>query len=155
MVNPPVLALPNFSEPFLIETDASRVRMGAVLMQNGHPIAYISKAFSKRNGLLSAYERELLAVVFAVRKWQYYLTLQQFIIRTDQHSLKYILDHRLATPFQQKWLSKLAGFDFLIEYKKGPENTVADALSRVSQSQLLALSVSSVHTELWEQLKQH
>lgn len=155
MINPPILALPNFNEPFLIETDASGVGMGAVLMQRGHPIAYISKAFSKKNAMLSAYERELLAVVFAIRKWQHYLMLRQFAIRTDQHSLKYILDHKLATPFQQKWLSRLAGFDFVIEYKKGPENKAADALSRIPQSQLFALSVSSIQTDLWEQLKQH
>lgn len=99
MVNPPVLALPNFNKPFLIETDASNVGMGAVLMQDGHPIAFSSKAFSKKNAMLSAYERELLAVVFAVQKWQHYLTVHPFTIRTDQHSLKYILDHKLSTPF--------------------------------------------------------
>lgn len=73
MVEPPVLALPDFTKPFLIETDPSGLGMGVVLMQNGHPIAFISKAFSKKNVMLSTYERELLAVVFAVQKWQHYL----------------------------------------------------------------------------------
>lgn len=104
------LALPDFSKPFLIETDASGHGMGAVLMQNGHPIAFISQAFSKKNALLSTYERELLAIFLAIKKWQHYLTVNPFTIRTDQHSLKYILEHKLATPFQQKWLSKIAGF---------------------------------------------
>lgn len=155
MIKPPVLALPNFNKPFLIETDASGEGMGAVLMQEGHPIAFISKAFSSKNSLLSAYERELLAVVFAVQKWQHYLTVHQFIIKTDQHSLKYILDHKLVTSFQQKWLSKLAGFDFVVEYKRGPENKVADALSRVPRSQLLSLTASSVQSDLLRRLHNH
>lgn len=58
MTTPPVLALPNFSLPFIIETDASRVGIGVVLMQQGHPIAFLSKALSPRNLLLSTYERE-------------------------------------------------------------------------------------------------
>lgn len=84
MTNPPVLALLDFSKPFCIETDASGMSMGAVLMQNLHPIAYISKAFSNRNAMMSAYERELLAIVFAIKKWQHYLSIQPFVIRTDQ-----------------------------------------------------------------------
>ena len=53
-----------------------------------------------------------------------------FIIKTDQQSLKYLLHQRIGTPLQQKWLSKLMGYAFVVEYKKGSENVVADALSR-------------------------
>lgn len=155
MTNPPVLALPNFHQPFCVETDASGTSMGAVLMQNSHPIAYISKSFSDRNALRSAYERELLAIVFAIKKWQHYLSVQSFVIRTDQKSLKYLLDHKLSTPFQQKWLSKLAGFDFSIEYKAGKENRAADALSRIPGSQLWAMTLSSIHSTLLEDLQKH
>lgn len=80
--------------------------------------------------------------------------LQPFTIRTDQQSIKYILDHKLVTPFQQKWLSKLAGFDFTVEYKKGSENKVADALSRIPCAQLLALTTSSVQSDLMDKIKQ-
>ncbi|WOG95777.1 hypothetical protein DCAR_0415105 [Daucus carota subsp. sativus] len=141
MTSPPVLALPDFNQPFLIETDASGQGMGAVLMQSGHPIAFASKAFSERTMQLSAYERELLAIVMAVRKWQHYLMVQPFVIRTDQQSLKFILEQKLATPFQQKWLSKLAGFDYSIEYKCGADNKVADALSRINHSELQSLII--------------
>ena len=64
----PVLRLPNFDIPFVVETDVSGRGMGAVLLQEGHPIAFISKAFSLKNMGLSVYEKELMALVFAVTK---------------------------------------------------------------------------------------
>lgn len=155
MTNPPVLALPNFNKPFVIETDASGIGMGAVLMQEGHPIAFASKSFSPKSALLSAYERELLAIVFAVTKWQHYLLSLPFIIRTDQQSLKHLLEHKLSTPFQQKWLSKLAGFDYTVEYKCGRENKVADALSRLSSLQIFTMAISSIHSQLMDDIKLH
>ena len=67
----PVLALPNFSEPFVIETDASRTAMGAVSMQKDHPIAFFNKVFGPRLTHASTYIRELHAIVTAVRKWRH------------------------------------------------------------------------------------
>nr|GEU99885.1 hypothetical protein [Tanacetum cinerariifolium] len=70
MVNAHVLKLPNFNEPFLIETDASGEGIGAVLQQSGHPIAYYSKTLDPRHHSLSTYEKELLAVIQALHKWR-------------------------------------------------------------------------------------
>ena len=70
MVSTPVLALPNFSKSFVVETDASGGGIGAVLMQDAHPIAYLSKALSPKHQQLSTYEKEFLAVVMAVEKWR-------------------------------------------------------------------------------------
>uniref|UniRef100_A0A803L0A2 Reverse transcriptase/retrotransposon-derived protein RNase H-like domain-containing protein n=1 Tax=Chenopodium quinoa TaxID=63459 RepID=A0A803L0A2_CHEQI len=81
MTSPPVLALPDFQVPFTIETNASG-GLDAVLMQKGHPIAFMCKALSERNLHLSAYERELLDIVYAVKKWQHYLMLLPFVIRS-------------------------------------------------------------------------
>lgn len=78
-----VLAVPNFNEPFVIETDASDFGIGAVLMQNEQPIAYLSKALGPMNDTLSTYEKEMLAIVTAINKWTHYLNLDHFIIRTD------------------------------------------------------------------------
>ena len=67
-----------------------------------------------------------------------------FIIKTDQKSLKPLLERKLTTPFQQPWLSKFVGFDYIIQYKSGSENVVADALSRVSSATLLLMAISHV-----------
>nr|KYP57679.1 Retrovirus-related Pol polyprotein from transposon 17.6 [Cajanus cajan] len=87
-----VLALPDFSKTFVFEVDASGSGIGAVLMQANHPIAYISRPLNKQQQALSTYEKDLIAVVFAVQKWRHYLLNRHFIIRTDHRSLKYILD---------------------------------------------------------------
>ena len=79
----PVLALPNFNKPFIVETDASQSGIGVVLMHENRPIAYISKTLPPTKHALSTYEKELWALVYAVHKWRPYLLGHQFIIRTD------------------------------------------------------------------------
>ena len=125
------LALPNYSKEFMVEVDASGFGIGAVLMQDSHPIAYISRTLNKQQQSLSTYEKELLVVVFAVHKQKHCLLPNHFVIKTDHSSLKYILEQKLSMVFPQKWLVKLMEFDFSIQYRQGKENVVVDVLSRV------------------------
>lgn len=143
MCSTPVLAMPDFSKPFTIESDACGNGLGAVLLQDDHPIAFTSKALSGKNLALSTYEKEMMAILHAVQKWRPYLLGSHFCIRTDHQSLKYFLEQRVSSPTQQKWVSKLMGYDYEITYKKGKENIVADALSRTfdNQASLSAISM--------------
>jgi hypothetical protein len=79
---------------------------------------------------LVAYERELIALAQAVKHWRAYLWGRSFVVKTDHYSLKFPLDQRLSMIPQHRWISKLMGFDFTVDYKPEKTNIVADALSR-------------------------
>ena len=134
MSSPPVLALPDFSQPFVLEADASGNGIGAVLMQQGKSISFMSKTLGPRAAALSTYEKEAMAILEALKKWKHYFASTSLIIKTDQQSLRYIHDQRLVEGIQHKLLVKLLGYNYKVEYKKGKENKVADALSRVQHT---------------------
>ncbi|KAJ7942659.1 Ty3/gypsy retrotransposon protein [Quillaja saponaria] len=159
MTQAPVLALPNYQQPFVVEIDASGNGIGAVLLQQGHPLAFLSKAFGPKHLALSTYEKELIAVVYAVLKWRQYLLGRHFIIQTDHQSLKYMLEQKECNPILQKWLPKLMGMDYEIHYKKGKENIVADALSRVEHSKevqeteaAVCVAISTVNSDILQRV---
>jgi hypothetical protein len=131
-----------------VETDASGKGIGAVLMQEGRPVAYMTQTLSDKAQQKSVYERELMAMVIAIQKWRPYLLGRHFIVHTDQKSLKFITEQRIMGEEQQKWIAKLIGFDFDVKYKPGKENSVADALSR----QIQYASITTVQCEVWEGL---
>ena len=141
----PVLALPDFSVPFAIETDACANGVGAVLVQQGHPLAFISKALGPRTMGLSTYEKEYLAILVAVEQWRHYLQYGEFLIFTDQRSLIHLNKQCLHTPWQQKVFTKLLGLQYRIVYKPGSTNRAADALShRTTTPQLMAISTCTL-----------
>jgi hypothetical protein len=95
MTTAPILAMPNFKLPFTLEADASGYGIGAVLMQNGRPISFISKSLGPKAVALSTYDKEALAILEALKKWKHYFAASAIIIKTDQQSLKYIQDQKL------------------------------------------------------------
>jgi hypothetical protein len=138
----PILALPNFDQPFVVECDASTHGFGAVLLEGQHPVAFFSQPIAPCYRSLAAYERELIGLVLAVRHQRLYLWGRHFLVCTDHFSLKFLLDQHLVTIPQHHWVGKLLGFDFSVEYKAGRTNTVADALSRCDTDEPTLLAIS-------------
>jgi hypothetical protein len=126
----PLLALPDFSKTFEIECDASGIGIGAVLMQEKRPIAYFSE---KLNGAVlnyPTYDKELYALVRALETWQHYLWPKEFVIHTDHESLKHLKGQGKLNRRHAQWMEFIETFPYVIKYKQGKENIVADALSR-------------------------
>jgi hypothetical protein len=144
MCTTPVLALPDFTKTFVLECDALGKGIGVVLMQEGRPLAFTSKKLSERNLGKSIYEKEMLAILHVVDLWHPYLLGKRFQIKTDHQSLKYFLEQCISSPEQQKWVTKLFGYDYEIIYKKGKDNVVADALSQKYEDEGSLFSLSFI-----------
>lgn len=84
-------------------------------MQESMPITFMSQTLLDRAQAKSVYERELMAVVIAVQKWRLYLLGRHFKVHTDQKSLRFLTEQRVMGEGQQKWISKLLGYDFEIK----------------------------------------
>ena len=130
LINAPLLCLPNFDKVFEIECDASGIGIGAVLMQDSKPIAYFSEKLSGAALNYPTYDKELYALVRTLQTWQHYLWPKEFIIHSDHESLKYLKSQGKLNKRHAKWLEFIETFPYMIKYKSGKENIVADALSR-------------------------
>lgn len=91
----PILALP---KTFVVEAHASNYGLGAVLSQDNHPLAYFSQTLGPRAKLKSIYKKELMAIVLSTMKWRHYLLGRRFTIKTDQQSLKSLMEQREIGP---------------------------------------------------------
>lgn len=116
-------------------------------MQERRPLAFMSQSLRKRHQGLSTFEKEIISLLLAVDKWRHYLHLHHFIITTGHFSLKFLQEQKTTTSLPHKGLTKLMGLSYGIQYRKGVENLVADALSRKheqatinNQSQYLMLT---------------
>lgn len=135
LMNSPILQPPNFDKPFILTTDASNVAVGAVLSQvnsqSDLPVAFASRTLNETESRYSTVEKELLAIVWATSYFRPYLYGKRFIIRTDHKPLKWLFSLKHQNSKLLRWRLKLEEYEYDIEYKKGKNNNVADALSRI------------------------
>lgn len=133
----------DFTKKFIVETDASHNGIGVVLKQEGRPITYFSKVLASKHRGKSIYEKEYMALLNGVDKWRHYIQFKHFVICTDHHILKYLMEQKVTSALQQKGLTELLGLDYEVQYKTGAENRVKNALSKKEeQGKVLAISVS-------------
>ena len=132
-------------------TDASDLAIGAVLMQDKRVIAYESRKLNTAELNYAVHEKELLAVVHSLKVWRHYLLGLKFKIETDHQSLRYLSTQPNLSRRQCRWMELLQEFDFEIEYVKGKENVVADALSR----RPVVNAISCIKNTLIDEIKIH
>ena len=129
----PVLMYFDKDKDHIIQTDASKTGLGAVLLQEGQPIVYASRTLTETEKRYSNIERELLGVVFGLERLHHYTFGSQITVETDHQPLTSIWKKTIAnsSPRLQRLLLRLAQYDVHIEYLRGRENVIADALSHV------------------------
>jgi len=133
--SPPILRLPDVSQPFILQTDASHLGIGAVLLQEDsagekRPIAFASRKLQPRETRYSTIERECLAIVWGTVKFQEYLYGTEFILETDHHPLQYLRQAKFQNGRLMRWALTLQPYRFLLRAIRGRDNVGADCLSR-------------------------
>jgi len=130
----PILHVPDLERDFILQTDASGVGLGAVLLQifDGVrcPVLFASRSLSDAEKKYSTIEKECLAIVWAVQKFEFFLYGQNFVIETDHKPLLFIRDNKSFNSRITRWSLILQSFSFTVKYIKGTENVLADSLSR-------------------------
>lgn len=145
----PVLASPDFTRKFYVQTDASDVAVGVVLFQKfdegEHPIAFASRTLTSVERKYSSTERELIGVVFGIEHFRGYIEGTAFCVITDCSALKWLNSLREPTGRLARWSMRLSQFSFEIEHRPGRQNVVPDALSRTVHS----LTISDLSPDGW------
>lgn len=140
LTTPPVLIFPDYSKEFIVTTDASNFALGAVLSQGvpGHdrPISYASKSLDNVERKYATIEREMLAIVYAIKQFRCYLINRKFVVYTDHKPLTGALRSHDTTSRLTNLLNKIIDYDYVIKYKPGKINCNADALSRLPYEDL-------------------
>lgn len=132
----PALVIPNESDPYRVEVDASDYAIGGVLSQKQdnvwHPVAYLSHSMTPAERNYEIYDKELLAIMTGIEQWRHYLlgAKHTFEIYTDHKNLEFFRQPQKLNRRQARWLTELADYDFALIHRPGSTNTKADLLSR-------------------------
>ena len=131
MIQAPVLTYPRFdygASQFVLQTDASAYGIGAVLEQDGHVVAYISRALSKAEQQYSVIQKECLGAVYAMKQLRHYLLGRPFKLVTDHKPLQWLSAQKMEG-LLCRWALSMQEFEFTVEYRCGDQNANADSLS--------------------------
>ena len=134
LTSAPILALPDFSKQFVLDTNASDNGIGAILSQkqsddHEYVVAYASRVLSKPERRYCVTRRELLAAVSFIKHFRPYLLGKPFVLRTDHCSLTWLYNFKNPEGQLAQWLEALQEYNFTIEHRKGHLHGNADAMS--------------------------
>ena len=138
----PMLSLPDFDHEFSVAVDASATGLGAVLYQLRDPasddtignrlwVVFAARALHAAERNYSATKRELLAIVFALRRFHFYIWGRPFRLYSDHRSLTFLLSQKELSPMMSGWLEIILSYTFTIDHRPGVLNMLPDALSRL------------------------
>ena len=134
LISAPILQACDPNKPKRLETDASNVAIGGVLHQKHdgkwHPVAFYSQKLNGAQINYPIHEKELLALIQALKLWRHYILGSKIEVLTDHRSIEYLNSQKNLSQKQARWLDTLEEFDLEIRYRKGSLNVVADSLSR-------------------------
>ena len=157
----PVLMHPDQLRPFKLTTDASDYAVGASLEQDNaagecHPVAFFSHAMFKAERGYPVHERELLAIVLALRTWRHYLYNSDFTVscRTDHRPLQHFMEQSTLSGRQVRWQTFLSEFNLVISYLPGADNHFADGLSRRPDLRLMAIGAIAPYDPWLQRIQQ-
>jgi hypothetical protein len=141
LVSAPVLVMPDYSKPFIIQTDGSAQGIGAVLCQQSkddttgeeveRPIAYVSRSLKPAETRYAATHLEMLAVIYGINKFRHYVAGTKFKLQTDHKALEGLMKSKDLQGRMARWVTSLQEYDFTLQYRKGSANANADTLSRL------------------------
>ena len=137
LVEAPLLTQPTPSKEYTLYSDASRIGLGCVLMQDGKVVAYASRLLKPHEQNYLTHDLELAMAVFALKIWRHYLYCEKCKIYTHHKNLKNLLTQKELNLRQQRWLELFKDYDWIIDYHPRKANVVANALSIKAMAALL------------------
>lgn len=152
LCNDPILQFPDFTKSFILTTDASNFAIGAVLSQgtlnHDKPVSFASRTLSDTEINYSTVEKEMLAIIWATKHFRPYLYGQKFKIVTDHRPLTWLMNFKEPNSKLVRWKLQLLEYDYEVIYKKGSQNVVADALSRVTDDVNISHVISPTNNNI-------
>lgn len=144
-----IMALPDLQKPFVVRTDALIIAIGAVLQQEGRNVSFLSQKLQGAEKNYNTHDKEMLAIIYALKYWRHYLYGSEFQIFFDHRSLEHFHKQPLLNPRQRRWAKFLADYHCVIQCQPEKENKIVDALSRRG----CATMVRMTESEIWQKVR--